>query len=51
VRRLTAVTGRSPAAFAWLGGTPDEPDTPAGRALRDAGVRLHLSGLAVERIA
>jgi peptidoglycan/xylan/chitin deacetylase (PgdA/CDA1 family) len=51
VRRLAAVTGRPPAAFAWLGGTPDEPDTPAGRALRDSGVRLHLSGLAVERIA
>ncbi len=51
MRRLAAVTGRPPAAFAWLGGTPDEPDTPAGRALRDSGVRLHLSGLAVERIA
>lgn len=50
VRRLTEVTGRPPAAFAWLGGTPFEPGTPAGRALRDSGVPLHVSGLAVERI-
>ena len=50
VRRLTEVTGRVPAAFAWLGGTPFEPGTPAGRALRDAGVPLHVSGLRMERI-
>jgi hypothetical protein len=50
IRRLTEVTGRVPAAFAWLGGTPFEPDTPAGRALRDAGVPLHVSGLEIERI-
>ncbi len=39
-----------PAAFAWLGGTPLEPDTPAGRALRDSGVPLHVSGLAIDRL-
>jgi hypothetical protein len=50
VRRLTQVTGRPPAAWAWLGGTPFEPGTPAGRALRDAGVALHVSGLAIERL-
>ena len=49
VRRLVEVTGRLPAAFAWLGGTPFEPDSLAGRALRDTGVPLHVSGLAVER--
>lgn len=50
VRRLAEVTGRVPDAFAWLGGTPFEPGTPAGRALRDAGVPLHVSGLEIERI-
>ena len=50
IRRLTEVTGARPAAFAWLGGTPFEPHTSAGRALRDAGVPLHVSGLGFERI-
>jgi hypothetical protein len=50
IRRLTEVTGRPPAAWAWLGGTPFEPGTPAGEALRDSGVPLLVSGLAIERL-
>jgi hypothetical protein len=50
IRRLTEVTGRAPAAWAWLGGTPFEPGTPAGEALRDSGVPLLVSGLAIERL-
>ena len=50
IRRVREVTGRAPAAAAWLGGTPVDPGHPGDRATRDAGVRFLVSGLAYERL-
>ena len=51
LRKVAEVTGRPPAAAAWLGGTPFDPGHPGDRAARDAGVRFHVSGLGYERLA
>ena len=51
VRRIEEVTGRRPPAFAWLYGTPFDPDSVAGRALLDAGIRYAVSNTAYQRIA
>ena len=45
------MTGRRPPAFAFLFGTPFDPDSVAGRALLDAGIRYAVSNTAYERIA
>lgn len=50
LRRVREVTGRPPAAVAWLGGTPVDPAHPGDRAARDAGVPFLVSGLAYERM-
>ncbi len=50
LRRVREVTGRPPAAFAWLGGTPFDPGHPGDRAARDAGVAFLVSGLGYERL-
>ena len=50
LRRIREVTGRAPAASAWLGGTRFDPGHPGDRAARDAGVRFHVSGLGYERL-
>jgi peptidoglycan/xylan/chitin deacetylase (PgdA/CDA1 family) len=50
LRRVREVTGRPPAAAAWLGGAPADPAHPGDRAARDAGVRFHVSGLGYERL-
>jgi hypothetical protein len=50
MRRVGEVTGRPPAAVAWLGGTPFDPGHPGDRAARDAGVPFQVSGLGYERL-
>lgn len=49
-RLIEAVTGRAPAAFAWLLGSPFAPDKPGNAALRDAGIRYLFSNTKVERL-
>lgn len=51
VRRIEAVTGRRPPAFAWLWGTAFDADSVAGEALQRAGIRYAFSNTAVQRIA
>ena len=51
VRLITQVTGKRPPAFAWLYGTAFDPDSLAGRAVLDAGVRYAVSNTAYQRIA
>ncbi|WP_432520898.1 hypothetical protein [Kineococcus sp. SYSU DK006] len=48
--RLTEVTGRPPAAWAWLGGTPFDALAPGDRAVAAAGVRLWTSNTALTRL-
>jgi hypothetical protein len=50
LRRLTEVMGRPVASWAWLGGTPFDPDAPGDRAVADAEVRLWTSNTAVQRL-
>ncbi|RJK97832.1 polysaccharide deacetylase family protein [Vallicoccus soli] len=49
--RVAEVTGRPADAFAFLGGTPWDPASDAGRAVRDAGAAWWVSGLGYERLA
>lgn len=51
VRLIEEVTGTRPPAFAWLGGAPFDPSSPAGRAVLDAGIRYQVSNTAYQRIA
>jgi len=51
IRQIEAVTGRRPPAFAWLYGTPFDPDSVAGRAMLGAGIRYAVSNTAYQRIA
>lgn len=48
--RLTEVCGRVPAAWAWLGGTPFDPDAPGDRAVAAAGVPLLTSNALLQRL-
>ncbi|NIZ90447.1 polysaccharide deacetylase family protein [Kineosporiaceae bacterium B12] len=48
--RLREVTGRTPASWAWLGGTPHDPARPGDRAVAGAGVRLVTSNAALQRL-
>ncbi|MFD0482761.1 polysaccharide deacetylase family protein [Kineococcus sp. GCM10028916] len=50
VRRLTEVCGRTPAAWAWLGGTPYDPGAPGDRAVLAAGIPLLTSNATLERL-
>ncbi|WP_432564717.1 hypothetical protein [Kineococcus sp. SYSU DK003] len=50
LRRLTEVIGRTPAAWAWLGGTAFDPDRPGDRAVAGAGVRLWTSNTSLQRL-
>ena len=47
---ILAATGKPPAAFAWLRGTPYEPALPGNAALHDAGIRYLFSNTKVERL-
>jgi peptidoglycan/xylan/chitin deacetylase (PgdA/CDA1 family) len=49
-QKILQVTGRPAAAFAWLGGTPFEPDLPGNAALRDLGIPYCFSNTKVQRI-
>lgn len=51
LRRIEAVTGQAPTAFAWLYGRSFDADTLAGQALLEAGVRYAVSNTAYQRIA
>lgn len=51
VRLITEITGKRPAAFAWLYGTAFDPSAIAGRAVLDAGIRYAVSNTAYQRIA
>lgn len=51
VRRLTALTGRTPPTLAFLYGRPHEPDAPGWRAAVAAGVRYAMSNTALQRLA
>ncbi|WP_432495873.1 hypothetical protein [Kineococcus gypseus] len=48
--RLERVCGRTPAAWAWLGGTPHEPGAPGDAAVAAAGVRLVTSNAVLQRL-
>jgi len=48
--RLQEVTGRTPASWAWLGGTPHDRSRPGDRAVEAAGVRLVTSNAALQRL-
>jgi hypothetical protein len=50
VERLTAVCGRLPAAWAWLGGSPWDPEAPGDRAVAAAGIPLLTSNAQLERL-
>jgi peptidoglycan/xylan/chitin deacetylase (PgdA/CDA1 family) len=50
LRQVAAVTGRPADAFAFLGGTPWDAASDAGRAARDEGAAWWVSGLAYERL-
>lgn len=50
IRMIEQVTGRRPPAFAWLYGTAFDPQSVACRAVRDAGVRYHVSNTVYQRI-
>jgi len=50
VRLLSEVTGRRPAAFAWLFGSPYDAASTAGRAVLAAGIRFQASNTAYQRI-
>ena len=50
IRRIREVTGRPPAAAAWLGAARFDPAHPGDLAARDAGVRFSVSGLGYERL-
>lgn len=50
LRRVAQVTGRPADAFTWLGGTPFDATSDAGRVIADAGVPWFVSGLALERL-
>jgi peptidoglycan/xylan/chitin deacetylase (PgdA/CDA1 family) len=49
-QKIEDLTGRPAAAFAWLGGTPFDPASPADAALRDLGIRYCFSNTKVQRI-
>jgi peptidoglycan/xylan/chitin deacetylase (PgdA/CDA1 family) len=49
-QKIEKVTGRPAAAFAWLGGTPFDPASPANTALRDLGIRYCFSNTKIQRI-
>jgi hypothetical protein len=51
VRQITELTGRRPPAFAWLFGAAFDPESPAGAALLEAGIRYLASNTAYQRIA
>lgn len=51
VRRIEEVTGTRPPAFAWLYGTPFDPNSLAGRSVLEAGIRYAVSNTAYQRIA
>jgi hypothetical protein len=51
VRRIEALTGRRPPAFAWLWGAPFDGASVAGQALLQAGVRYAFSNTVIQRIA
>ncbi|NAZ83319.1 hypothetical protein GTR02_15980 [Kineococcus sp. R8] len=48
--RLQEVTGRVPASWAWLGGSPHDATRPGDRAVAAAGVRLVTSNAALQRL-
>jgi hypothetical protein len=50
VQRLREVCGRTPAAWAWLGGSPFDPAGPGDRAVAEAGIELMTSNAAIESL-
>jgi len=48
--RLREVTGRTPASWAWLGGTPHDAARPGDQAVAAAGIRLVTSNAALQRL-
>ncbi|NAZ86726.1 polysaccharide deacetylase family protein [Kineococcus indalonis] len=51
LERLRQVCGRTPAAWAWLGGTPHDPHAAGDAAVAAAGVRLVTSNALLQRLA
>ncbi len=49
-RLIASATGKGPAAFAWLRGSPYDPAMLGNAALRDTGVRYLFSNTKVERL-
>ncbi|WP_432573732.1 polysaccharide deacetylase family protein [Kineococcus sp. SYSU DK005] len=51
LERLRQACGRTPATWAWLGGTPHEAHAPGDAAVAAAGVRLVTSNAVLQRLA